>query len=304
MEDSADGLDVPIQIDPNALGAPPIRLRETLPRRRRLRHVGDHVSSAGRWARPKPGFSITGGYTDAVGTPSASLLQEIQFVDNAIGMMVSELKARGRYDSTLVVISAKHGQSPIDPGRLLRISGDLTAGQSPATITDAMLPPSESPSGGQIGPTEDDVSLLWLSDSSQTANAVAALESASPPMNNIAGIGEIFSGPTIGTMFNLPGLPPNGDPRTPDIVITPHVGVIYTGKKKKVMEHGGFARDDTNVIMLLANPALASATVTSPVETTQIAPTILKALGLDPHSLEAVRIEHTQALPGFRLHVD
>jgi len=251
-----------------------------------------------------PGFSITGGYTDAVGTPSASLLQEIQFVDNAIGMMVSELKARGRYDSTLVVISAKHGQSPIDPGRLLRISGDLTAGQSPATITDAMLPPSESPSGGQIGPTEDDVSLLWLSDSSQTANAVAALESTSPPMNNIAGIGEIFSGPTIGTMFNLPGLPPNGDPRTPDIVITPNVGVIYTGKKKKVMEHGGFARDDTNVIMLRANPALASATVTSPVETTQIAPTILKALGLDPHSLEAVRIEHTQALPGFRLHVD
>ena len=56
--------------------------------------------------------------------------------------------------------------------------------------------------------------------------------------------------------------------------------------------------------LLLANPALASATVTSPIETTQIAPTILKALGLDPHSLEAVRIEHTQALPGFRLHVD
>jgi hypothetical protein len=103
---------------------------------------------------------------------------------------------------------------------------------------------------------------------------------------------------------NLPGLPPNGDPRTPDIVITPNVGVIYTGKKKKVMEHGGFARDDTNVIMLLVNPALASATVTSPVETAQIAPTILKALGLDPHSLKAVRIEHTQALPGFRLHVN
>jgi Type I phosphodiesterase / nucleotide pyrophosphatase len=252
------------------------------------------------------GFSGTGGYTDAIGTPSATLLQEIRFVDNAIGMMVSALKAHGLYDSTLIVISAKHGQSPIDPGRLLRIPGDLTAGQSPATILDALmlLPASEAPSGNQIGPTEDDVSLLWLSDSSQTANAVSALESASPPMNNIAGIGEIFSGPAIGTMFNLPGLPPNGDSRTPDIVITPNVGVIYTGKQKKVMEHGGFARDDTNVIMLLANPGLASATVTSPVETAQIAPTILKALGLDPHSLEAVRMEHTQALPGFRLQVD
>jgi arylsulfatase A-like enzyme len=120
-------------------------------------------------------------------------------------------------------------------------------------------------------------------------------------MNNIAGIGEIFWGPAIGTMFNLPGLPPNGDPRTPDIVITTNVGVIYTGGQKKVMEHGGFARDDTNVMMLLANPGFSRTTVTSPVETMQIAPTILKALGLDPHSLKAVEIEHTQRLPGTHL---
>jgi hypothetical protein len=247
------------------------------------------------------GFSATGGYTDAVGTPSASLLQEIEFVDGAIGRMVSELESRGVLDSTLIVISAKHGQSPIDPARLERISGDLATGKSPAHIVDSLLPASEAPSGGQIGPTEDDVSLLWLADSSQTASAVSMLDGASPPLGNIAGIGEIFSGPAIGTMFNLPGLPPSGDPRTPDIVITTNVGVIYTGGKKKVMEHGGFARDDTNVMLLLANPALSPATVTSPVETAQIAPTILKALGLNPESLQAVRIEHTQSLPGIHL---
>jgi hypothetical protein len=67
------------------------------------------------------------------------------------------------------------------------------------------------------------------------------------------------------------------------------------------MEHGGFARDDTNVMMLLENPAFSSVTVISPVETAQIAPTILKALGLDPQSLQAVRIEHTQSLPGDHL---
>jgi hypothetical protein len=33
------------------------------------------------------------------------------------------------------------------------------------------------------------------------------------------------------------------------------------------------------------------------VETTQIAPTILKLLGLNPNSLQAVQIEHTRALP-------
>jgi arylsulfatase A-like enzyme len=250
------------------------------------------------------GFSGTGGYTDAIGTPSASLLQEIEFVDGAIGRMVSELQSRGLFGSTLIVISAKHGQSPIDLGRLERISGDLSTGMSPATIIDALLPASEAPSGKQIGPTEDDVSLLWLTDSGETGSAVSMLEMTSPPQNNIAGIGEIFWGPAIGTMFNLPGLPPSGDPRTPDIVITTNVGVIYTGGQKKVMEHGGFARDDTNVMMLLENPRFSPSTVTSPVQTAQIAPTILKALGLDPQALQAVRIERTQSLPGVHFELE
>jgi arylsulfatase A-like enzyme len=38
--------------------------------------------------------------------------------------------------------------------------------------------------------------------------------------------------------------------------------------------------------------------ISAQVETTQIAPTILKLLGLDPHALQAVRIEHTPVLPG------
>ncbi len=36
------------------------------------------------------------------------------------------------------------------------------------------------------------------------------------------------------------------------------------------------------------------------VETTQIAPTILALLGLNPRDLQAVRLEHTQVLPGVR----
>ena len=37
--------------------------------------------------------------------------------------------------------------------------------------------------------------------------------------------------------------------------------------------------------------------VTGSVETTQIAPTILVLLGLNPQSLKAAQIEHTAALP-------
>jgi hypothetical protein len=127
------------------------------------------------------------------------------------------------------------------------------------------------------------------------------LESQSPTTNNIAGIGQIFSGPAIGQLFNLPGLPPNGDPRTPDIIVMPNVGVTYSGSSKKLAEHGGFSHDDTNVMMLFSNPSISPSTVYSPVETAQVAPTILVALGLDPDKLVSVQIENTQVLPGLDL---
>jgi len=129
---------------------------------------------------------------------------------------------------------------------------------------------------------------------------VKVLEAQSPANNNVAGIGQIFSGPAITQMFNAPGLPPNGDPRTPDIIVTPNVGVTYSGSGKKLAEHGGFSHDDTNVMMLLSNPFFRPGTVTSPVETAQIAPTILEWLGLDPNALQGVQLEHTQVLPAVQ----
>ena len=241
----------------------------------------------------------TGGYLDAIGTPSAALVSEIQFVDASIGNWVSELRKEGLLDSTLIVITAKHGQSPIDSQRYVRMKSTSIVTTSPSNILDSCLPDSESNAGNQIGPTEDDVSLLWLKSSCDTGTAVQTLETTSPASANIAGIGEIFSGPALEQLFNKPGLPPNGDPRTPDILVTPNVGVTYSGSKRKQAEHGGFAHDDTNVIMLVSNPGLQPKTVTSSVETTQVAPTILKALGLDPAKLQGVQMEGTQALPGL-----
>jgi hypothetical protein len=60
---------------------------------------------------------VKGGYVDAAGTPTEALLGEIKFVDASIGAFVNRLKDEGLYDSTLIIITAKHGQSPIDPSR-------------------------------------------------------------------------------------------------------------------------------------------------------------------------------------------
>ena len=247
-------------------------------------------------------LSLTGGYMDGQGTPTQSLLEEIEFADNAIGEMVEALKSNGLYNSTLIVITAKHGQSPIDSSRYTGITSSGPVTTSPATIlaTAGCLPYSESPLNPTgVGPTEDDVSLVWLNKKCTTAEAVGMLEAQSPATSNISGIGEIFWGPGLTQLFNAPGLPPNGDPRTPDILTTPNIGVTFSGSTKKLAEHGGFAHDDTNVILLWSNPRLTARTVTSPVETMQVAPTILAALGLDPNALQSVQQEGTQVLGIF-----
>jgi hypothetical protein len=237
----------------------------------------------------------TGGYVDAAGTPTAPLFTEFQYVDASIGAFVSELKAQGLYDSTLIVITAKHGQSPIDPSRYV---SQLINGTSPVTLLSnaGYIPNSESttnPTG--IGPTEDDVSLIWLKNSADTDAAVKILEENASP----AGIelGQIYYGPSLALNYNDPTV----DPRTPDIIVTPNVGVTYSGSTAKLSEHGGFAHDDTNVILLLSNPAFHPEMVRTSVGTVQVAPTILKALGLNPSALDAVRAEGTPVLPAVQL---
>ncbi len=239
---------------------------------------------------------VTGGYKGAMGTPSNALLSEIKFVDGSIGKMVAELKHKGLYDSTLIIVSAKHGQSPIDPHRLQRITFDIPGSIAPSDVLGGLgngLPAGSQGSTPVAQVDEDDISELWLTDPSQTGAAVAKLEAHAAE----AGIGEIFWGSSLKLMFN----DPRRDSRTPDIIVTPNVGVVYTGKNKKLAEHGGFANDDTNVMLLVAHPGIRLDSITSPVETTQIAPTILKALGLDPNQLQAVQMEHTELLPGLGL---
>jgi hypothetical protein len=293
-------------------------------------HLGDHnapvpvifgmnfqaVSVGQKLIEKINGVRTFGGYTDAAGTPSPQLLREIQFVDASIGEMVRALQAQGLLASTLIIITAKHGQSPIDPHRFKEVGNGITT--TPADVIASFLPlnspenpltPSKletnprPPIGSTlapIGPTQDDVSLLWLAPGARVTDAVNALESNGAAI----ALGQIFYDPSLETMFNAPGVPvqfggTGGDSRTPDIIVQPDVGVIYTGSAKKQAEHGGFAHDDTNVMLLVSKPDFDASTVTSSVETTQVAPTILQGLGLDPHSLEAVQKEGTPVLPGL-----
>jgi len=242
-------------------------------------YIGQSVS--------EPGVG-NGGYQNAAGLPSALLLEEIESVDAAIGEIVAGLKRSGIYDETLLIITAKHGDSPIDPTRYV---ADGT--NTPATLLGNAIPYSESPLNATgIGATEDDVSVIWLKQGVSVSDAVTLLENSAAAI----GLGEIFYGPSLAVNFAAGGWERGEDPRAPDIIVTPNLGVTYSSVTSMIADHGGFAHDDTNVIMLVAHPRFSARTVSNATTTMQVAPTIVKALGLDPAALDAVRAEGTAVL--------
>jgi len=243
-------------------------------------YVGQSLNEAG---------VASGGYKNAAALPTLELLKEIEYVDTAVGMIVNALKNAGIYNDTLLIITAKHGDSPIDPTRYVA-NGTGT----PATLLGSMIPYSESPLNSTgIGATEDDVSVLWLKKGVSVSTAVKVLEKNAAAI----GLGEIFYGPSLWMNYNVGGLEPGEDPRTPDIIVTPNVGVTYSSSTAMIGDHGGFAHDDINVIMLVENPSFTAQTVSALAATRQVAPTIVQALGLDPTALDAVKAEGTPVLP-------
>jgi hypothetical protein len=235
---------------------------------------------------------VTGGYKDSVGTPSDALMGQIAFVDKSIGAMVEELKDKHLFDSTAIIITAKHGQSPIDPKRLLRIPHDDPSKEAPSDALGGLA------ADGSAGPIvaqalEDDVSMLWLDkhDAASVASALSTLQTNAAKIG--ADAGKFWSGAQLGLLFNL------DDSRVPDIIVTPNVGVVYTGGGKKLAEHGGWAEDDVNAMLLVSNPQLHAKTLVTRVQTAQVAPTVLDLLGLDPQALDGVRKEGTAVLPGL-----
>jgi Type I phosphodiesterase / nucleotide pyrophosphatase len=237
-----------------------------------------------------------GGYTDGSGTPSNVLAFGLHKTDEALGSMIKALKTQGIFESTLFIVTAKHGQSPINPAKVNKPGhfADLVAAlpdaaTNPAALAIASAANCATGSCGFV--QDDDIALIWLQDQSKTA-AVAAYLNA----NAVAlFIDEVLAGTELKLKFN----DPLKDSRTPDILVQPVYGTIYTGSTKKNAEHGGFSFGDTNVGLIVSNPSLRARTLKTPVATSQVAPTILQSLGLDPNALKAVQIEKTPVLPGL-----
>jgi hypothetical protein len=235
-----------------------------------------------------------GGYLDGSGTPTPVLAYALDQTDAALGSMIAALKNAGIYDRTLFIVTAKHGQSPINPAKVNKPGhfADLVAalpdgGTNPAA--QAIVSGGNCATGPCGFVNDDDIALIWLADQSLDKQAQDYLNTNAPALF----IDQVIAGTEMKLKFN----DPLKDSRTPDILVQPQYGTIYTTSSKKNAEHGGFSFGDTNVGLIVSNPDIHARTIKTPVASSQVAPTVLEFLGLDPQDLKSVRVEKTEALP-------
>ncbi len=244
----------------------------------------------------------TGGYLADGVTPGPLLTRALIYIDTQVGLMQSAIKVRHLEDSTVIVLSAKHGQSPQTPSALTRIPD--------GPIIDALDAAWKAAHPSATAPLvafsiNDDGMLIWLNDRSSAATEFAKQFllhhsgtgndiSGNPKPYTQSGLASVFSGEAAADYFKVA----QSDSRVPDIVGIAQYGTVYTGGKKKIAEHGGANPQDRDVPLVVSGAPIGEHQVNSRrVGTTEIAPTILKLLGLNPNALGSVRIEHTRALP-------
>jgi hypothetical protein len=258
--------------------------------------VGQKLAKSAGGCPQSTHIGLPGGYLDGAGTPTPVLAYGLDKTDEALGDMIQALKQRGLCDSTLFIVTAKHGQSPINPVKINKPGhfADLVA-----TLPDALTNPAaiaianaNNCSSGPCGfVQDDDIALIWLQDQSQTKAVIDYLNTNAKALF----IEEVLGGDELKLKFNDPA----HDSRTPDVIVQPIYGTVYTGSTKKNAEHGGMSFADTNVGLIVSNPRLPSVVVKTPVLSSQVAPTILQALDIEPEALKSVRLEHTPVLPGL-----
>src|SRR4029078_1454784 len=133
----------------------------------------------------------------------------------------------------------------------------------------------------------------------RTQEVVEKLKAADPAVTGIdASATEqgVLSGAALAALYP----DPLADPRTPDIILVPVPGTVYTppvATATKIADHGGFGDAGVHVALLVASRWIPAKTIDDPVETRQIACTILKAVGMDCGGLQSEQIEPSKFLP-------
>jgi hypothetical protein len=157
--------------------------------------------------------------------------------NSKLAALVSALTQRRLLQSTAIIVSAKHGQSPMKLAALNRIKDS----QIIAALNNAWKSSHPGAAPVALG-TDDDGMLLWLNDRSEAATDFARqfLLNYSDPTASVdnkpvtsAGLWQVYAGAAAAQLI---GVDPR-DLRVPDVIGIAQYGVVYKGGKGKIAEH-------------------------------------------------------------------
>jgi len=193
---------------------------------------------------------------------------DIAQLDAAVAGLMQELRAQDLYDTTWIVVTAPYGHETAMPRRIIPLER-LAGAAKTAHIA-----------GGRTA-------LIWLRDPATTQAAVKSYAQDAHALR----IARIHSGTELALTLNATA----DDSRMPDIILEAEDGVVWGNEPV----HGGMSDDETHVALLISGAQLSGRTDKTPVPTTQLAPLLLRALGMEKFDLNALHQEHSPALPGI-----
>jgi hypothetical protein len=257
---------------------------------------------------------LLGGYYPGTDVPRPLLQSALGFVNAEMKRIVDAIHAQGLTNSTAIILTAKHGQSPLNPDQLRLINSDAIITAVNAAWNQTTNCTSNCPML-IVGGTDDDVWQSYLSVKTPAAadfvkdylwnHTIQAVTYNNTTVTvTHSGLAHIWAGKEAARYFGVR----YSDPRYPDVFGRVQQGVIYTTPPTltpatyEIAEHGGSNPGDRDVpIVVYAPSVITPGSVGQRVTTTEVAPTILALLGLDPCDLQAVQLEHTAVLPGLGL---
>jgi arylsulfatase A-like enzyme len=199
-------------------------------------------------------------------------------IDTQIRRIVTALKNAGLFDSTWIIVTAPHG-SIGDTANLRFVDAARVEKLAKAAAGDEL---------GRV--VVGTAAMIWLKHPDKTNAVVNAYRAEMLEL----GIGAIFFGEKLSLIMNTA----KEDSRMPDVVLEPQAGVVWATDGQWPEHVGGFSDDENHVALLISGRQLMDRVDKTPVPTGQVAPLILRTLGMEKLDLQALRQEHVPALPG------
>lgn len=203
------------------------------------------------------------------GPESIRYLLTIEYLDGLVGDLLKALDEMGIRQRTTVIVSADHGFSDVDPARLVAPAADAGGRRLEVLGARSIEHYLTNTGGSSMG--------VYVRDKSRVAEAVAAMR-AEPWCEAV--YCQDAKAACDRTLESLHAYFPG---RSPDVMVDLDDDAALNFPQPG--QHGSLRHDDMAIPLLLSGAGVAAGKVAGEARLVDIAPTVMRLLGLPPEGL-------------------